>query len=445
MFSSSKEETTMDTVKVETIGREIIKPSIPTPNDLRTLQLSFMDQIIAPVYAVAFLFYTKDDLISQEQASQTLKTSLSETLTKFHPFAGRVNGFTIDSSDEGAVFVDARVDCTLSNFLRDPDMKSLQKLLPVEAAETNSAWPLLLVQATYFKCGGMAIGIGICHKLGDAAALSYFIQFWAATARGESDSVANPDFVFTKLYPPANEIIKIAGEDQLGKRKSVTKRFVFVASKIEELKKKVASDAVPRPTRVQSLTSLIWKCVVAASTDTIREKVLYQANNLRSKIPTLLSENLMGNPLYSTLTLNGKGQMESVEIVKELQKRNEELSHLIQHKEGSSGSSGLTVGSKLLGAMADTKFSYELYDMHVVTSWCKIPLYKTCFGWGFPVWFPGNVSPILENVTVLIDSKDGQGVEAWVTLPQEEMLRFEQSTELLYFASPNPRYLLSKM
>ncbi|XP_010514622.1 PREDICTED: BAHD acyltransferase At5g47980-like [Camelina sativa] len=427
----------MDTVTVETIGREIIKPSTPTPNDLRTLQLSIMDLLMPPVYAVAFLFYTKDDLISQEQTSQTLKTSLSKTLTKFHPFAGRVNGVTIDSTDEGAVFVDARVDCPLSDFLRSPDTKSLQQLLPVDA-EPIPTWPLLLVQATYFKCGGMAIGICIAHKLADAASLSTFIQSWAATARGESDSAANPDFDSTKLYPPANEAIKIPGEDQQGKRTSVTKRFVFVASKIEELRNKVASDAVPRPTRVQSLTSLIWKCVVAASTDTVREKVLYQANNLRSKIPTLLSENLMGNPLYSTLTLNGKG-MESVEIVKELQKRNEELSHLIQHEEGSSG---LTISLKLLGAMADTKFSYELYDMHVVSSWCKIPLYKACFGWGLPVWVTGNVSPILDNVTVLIDSKDGQGVEAWVTLPQEEMLLFEQSTELLDFASPNPSVLI---
>ncbi|EOA24070.1 hypothetical protein CARUB_v10017289mg [Capsella rubella] len=434
----------MVTLKVETIVREIIKPSTPTPNDLPTLQLSFMDVIIAPVYAVTYLFYTKDDLISQEQTSQTLKTSLSKTLTKFHPFAGRVNGVTIESTDEGAVFVEARADsCTLSSYMRAPDMKSLQQFLPVEAAKTNSTWPLLLAQATYFKCGGLAIGVGMCHKLGDAAALSYFIQSWAATARGESDSLANPDFSFTKIYPPATGAIHIPGEDRLGKRQSVTKRFVFVGSKVEELKKKVASDAVPRPSRVQSLTSLIWKCVVAASTDTVREKVLYQANNLRAKIPTLLSENLMGNPLYSTLTLNGKaGQMETVQIVKELQKRSEELSPLIQHEEGSSG---LTIGLKLLKASADTKFSYELYDMHVVTSWCKMPLYKTCFGWGLPVWFVGNVSPVLENVTVLIDTKDGQGVEAWVTLPEDEMVRFEQNKELLYFASPNPRYLLSKM
>ncbi|XP_006291004.2 BAHD acyltransferase BIA1 [Capsella rubella] len=430
----------METVKVETIGKEIIKPSKPSSNDVPTLQLSIMDQLIPQVYAVAFLFYTKDDLISQEQTSQTLKTSLSETLTKFHPFAGRVNGVTIDSTDEGAVFVDSRVDdCLLSDFLRSPDTKSLQQLLPVNAAEPIPTWPLLLVQATYFKCGGMAIGVCMSHKLGDAVSISNFIQAWAATARGEGDSVVSPEFGSTKIYPPASGAIQVPGEDQLGKRTSITKRFVFVASKIEELRNKVASDAVPRPTRVQSLTSLIWKCVVASSTDTTREKALYQANNLRPKIPAVLSENLIGNPLFSTLTLNGKDNLETVQIVKELKKRSEEVSHLVQYEEGSAS---MTIGLKLLGAMAETKFSYEVYDTHVVSSWCRVALYKACFGWGSPVWVTGNVSPILDNVTVLVDSKDGQGVEAWVTLAEDEMLLFEQNTELLAFASPNPSVLI---
>lgn len=428
----------METVKVETIGKEIIKPSTSTPNDLRTLQLSIMDHLMPPVYTVAFLFYTKDDLISQEQTSQTLKTSLSETLTKFHPFAGRLNGVTIDSNDEGAVFVEARVNCALSDFLRSPDTKSLQQLLPADA-EPTPTWPLLLVQATYFQCGGMSIGICISHKLADAASLSIFIQAWAATARGESDSVASPDFASTKLYPPANEAMKLPGEDQAGKRTNVTKRFVFVASKIEELRSKVVSDEVPRPTRVQSVTSLIWKCIVTTSTDTIREKVLVQPVNLRSKIPSHLSENQIGNLLFSTITFNEKGNMEIVEIVKELQKRAEELSRLIQLEEGSSS---VTIGSKLIGKLMDSQYSYEAYDIHAVTSWCRIPLYKACFGWGSPVWVTGNVSPVVNNVTVLIDSNDGQGIEAWVTLPQEDMSLFEQSTELLAFASPNPSVLI---
>ncbi|ESQ55991.1 hypothetical protein EUTSA_v10027368mg [Eutrema salsugineum] len=426
----------METMKVETISQEIIKPS--APNDLRTLQLSMVDHLMPPVYTVAFLFYTKDDSISsQEHTSHKLKNSLSQTLTRFHPFAGRIRGVNVDCNNEGALFVDARVDnCSLSDFLRSPDFESLQHFLPLDAVATPT-WPLLLVKATYFQCGGMAIGISISHKLADAASLSTFIRAWATTARGESDSVASPEFAATKLYPPANEAFKVPVEDQAGKRKSVTKRFVFVASKVEELKSKAASvDAVPRPTRVQSVTSLLWRCVVAASPDTTREKVLVQPANLRSKIPSLLSENLIGNLMFSTMTLNGSGkdEVEIVEAVKELKKRADELALLVQDEEGSS----MTIGLKLVGQMMDSysKLSYETHEPYTVSSWCKLQLYDSSFGWGSPVWVAGNVFPALDNVSVLIDAKDGEGIEAWVTLHEEDMSLFEQNQELHAFASP---------
>ncbi|ONI30186.1 hypothetical protein PRUPE_1G235900 [Prunus persica] len=44
-------------VEVEVISKEIIKPSSPTPDHLRYLQLSFLDQLAPPVYNPFVLFY----------------------------------------------------------------------------------------------------------------------------------------------------------------------------------------------------------------------------------------------------------------------------------------------------------------------------------------------------------------------------------------------------
>ncbi|KAG7627089.1 Transferase [Arabidopsis thaliana x Arabidopsis arenosa] len=359
----------METMKVETIAKEIIKPSSTTPNDLQTLQLSIYDHILPPVYTVAFLFYTKDDLISPEQSSHKLKTSLAETLTKFYPLAGRIKGVTIDCNDEGAVFVDARVNnYPLSDFLRSPDFKTLQQLLPLDVIddpyEAATTWPLLLVKATYFPCGGMAIGLCITHKIADATSISTFIQSWAAMARGEAgDIVADPVFAAANFYPPANELFKFPVDENANKISQITKRFVFSASKLEELRTKAASeDFVGRPTRVESVTALLWKAFVAAA-----------SSNTNA---------------------------------------------------------------------CDMKLSYETHEPYTVSSWCKLPLYEASFGWGSPVWIAGNVAPMLENVTMLIDSKDGQGIEAFVTLPEENMLSLEQNTELLAFASVNPSVLV---
>lgn len=123
--------------------------------------------------------------------------------------------------------------------------------------------------------------------------------------------------------------------------------------------------------------------------------------------------------MFSTMTFNGKGEVEIVKAVKELRKRGGELALLVQDEEGSS----ITIGSKLVGQMMDSnsKLSYDTHEPHTMSSWCKMQLYDANFGWGSPVWVAGNVVKALDNVTVLIDSKDGEGIEAWVTLYQEDM------------------------
>ncbi|KAG2239173.1 hypothetical protein Bca4012_023939 [Brassica carinata] len=444
----------METMKVKTTSKEIIKPSSTSPNDLQTLQLSIYDHFLPPIYTVAYLFYTKDDelMISPDHTSHKLKTSLSETLTKLYPLAGRINGVTVDCNDEGAVFVEARVDnCSLSGFLASPDLKAIQQqLLPLDAVvnphEAASTWPLLLVKATYFQCGGMAIGVCITHKIADAASISTFVRTWSAEARGEAgNTVMVPKFASANFYPPANDTYKLPVDEKANKRSSVTKRFVFSAAKLEELRTKATSpeSAVDRPTRVESVTALLWKCFVAASSsETCDRKVLIQLADLRSRLPSLLPESLIGNVMFSSVVLS-TGQGEEVKIeeaIRGLRKKREELGAMIQGEDGSSS----MIGSKLANLMlADySRMSYETHEPYTVSSWCKLPLYEASFGWGHPVWVVGNVAPTFENIAMLIDSKDGRGIEAFVTLPEENMSSLEQNTELLAFASLNPRVLV---
>ncbi|KAJ0236622.1 HSR201-like protein [Hirschfeldia incana] len=444
----------MGTMKVETTSKEIIKPSSTTPNDLRTLQLSIYDHFLPPIYTVAYLFYTKDELmISPQHTSRKLKTSLSQTLTKLYPLAGRINGVTVDCNDEGAVFVDARVDnCSLSGFLASPDLKALQQLLPLDALDQNpceaaSTWPLLLVKATYFHCGGMAIGVCITHKIADAASMSTFVRTWSAEARGEAaNSVVVPEFAAANFYPPANETYKLPVDEKAKKRSSITKRFVFSASKLEELRTKATTspESSDRPTRVDSVTALLWKCFVAASSsETCDRKVLIQLADLRSRLPSLLPESLIGNVMFSSVVLT-TGQGEEVKIeeaTRDLRKKREELRAMIQEGDGSSS---MMIGSKLANLMLSNyaRMSYETHEPYTVSSWCKLPLYEASFGWGYPVWVVGNVAPTFENIAMLIDSKDGRGIEAFVTLPEENMSSLEQNTELLAFASLNPCVLV---
>lgn len=102
-------------IEVETLAREIIKPSSPTPHHLRNLKLSLLDQIIPVEYTAVILFYRgNDDTHHHSHISQQLKQSLSEILKIYYPFAGIIKDhILIECKDNGVEYVEAQTNCLL--------------------------------------------------------------------------------------------------------------------------------------------------------------------------------------------------------------------------------------------------------------------------------------------------------------------------------------------
>ena len=78
-------------LEVELISKEIVKPSSPTPDQLRRYQLSFIDQLTPPLYNPLVFFYPEicDTQANKTKTSDQLKLSISNALTYFYPLAGR--------------------------------------------------------------------------------------------------------------------------------------------------------------------------------------------------------------------------------------------------------------------------------------------------------------------------------------------------------------------
>lgn len=72
---------------------------------------------------------------------QLLKQSLLETLARFHQFAGKLNddNLSVDCKDKGIYFVESRVDSPLNEFLNQPDLFLINKLLRSEAGEHSGS------------------------------------------------------------------------------------------------------------------------------------------------------------------------------------------------------------------------------------------------------------------------------------------------------------------
>ncbi|CAL5390466.1 unnamed protein product [Camellia sinensis] len=269
-------------MKVEVIARETIKPSCPTPTHLQSFKLSLLDQVAFHFPNKFVLFYAAEAEVdpalsnyksvfeseseynsTSDERSQRLKKSLSLVLTRFYPLAGRIKDhLTVDCNDAGAEYVEALANCTLSDLLQHPDPKTLGHF-----CATNRT-PFLVVQATFLKCGGMALGISISHKITDAATFSSFIKAWADTALLESP-VLPPDFTanssrFAPMTTEEEISMKPINFNKL-RFDGIPRGYVFVSSKISSLKAKATSASVPNPTRVETVSALIWKCLMATA------------------------------------------------------------------------------------------------------------------------------------------------------------------------------------
>ncbi|KAL6283244.1 hypothetical protein ACE6H2_014173 [Prunus campanulata] len=439
-------------IKVEVIRKETIKPSSPTPHHLRTSSLSVFDQLQPEAYLPLLLFYPNnisDDVVNNidrnslfAERSKLLKTSLSEALTQFYPFAGEFKyNVSISCNDRGAGFIESQLNCPIRKVLEKPDFGILEQLIPTAIKSKQAeAGHLLLVQVNLFECGGLTIGVSISHKVADASMLSTFIKSWATIALGSastaSDQVLLPAGfgVAATLFPPQDVFNSPQPIMELIKDNCITKRFVFDASKIAALKSKAASAAVPNPTRVEVVSALIWKCALQASRSNlgfIKPSSWTHAVNVRKISGLAMAVNILQGNFVSFFTaMTTESEMELESLVEKLRKGIEEFKE--KYANGFSGEDAFQNIEGLKNLIM--KDSIETYGC---TSWCGFSFYETDFGWGKPSWLSFSSSES-KNTTLLMDMSDGVGIEALLSLEEEHMAIIERNEDLLAYASLNP-------
>lgn len=431
--------------EAEILSRVSIKPSSPTPPHLKYYKLSLLDQISPVEYAPILFFYAasgeneKDRRAKAAHISQRLKKSLSETLTKFYPFAGIIKGnSSIECNDNGAEYVEARANCCLSDILQNPDQKLLREFLPIEVESTKAAaGPLLLVQATFFKCGGMVLGNCFSHMVADGSTISTFILSWTGTATQSKEAAAvQPKYVTSSVFPADESLIPNIEQPSSD---NVTKRFVFDAAKIAKLRTKVASESVPKPTCVEAVSAMIWKCSTNASRSIRgfpRPSLLWQTMNMRRVIKPPLPDNCVGNIVGYFPAQTTEKDIVLQDLVRELREGKEDfrkngLKTIIESK---SLDTIPGVGNKLE--------ERDDIDVYFYSSVSRFPIYHVDFGWGKPVWVT-MPNYMFKNVVMLLGTRDGAGIEALVTLSVEDMELFERDKDLLEFAALNPSIYIS--
>ena len=439
-------------VEVTIISKETIKPSSPTLH-LKPYKLSLLDQVTPTTYAPTVFFYPMTDHfnLNVSQIIAQHKKSLSDTLSIFYPFSGRLkDNLFIHEFDMGVPYLEARVNCCMSEFLEHQETELLNLFLPyhVFRKETDTSLALMAVQMNLFVCGGIAIGVSCSHKLVDGITASSFFHSWAATSIGSLEKVIHPNFTDgSSLFPPRDSLPQkyLATMDNLWFKEGVyvTRRFVFDNKAIATLRAKAKSERVPKPTRIEALTGFIWKHCMEASkaikSGSNRISILVQAVNLRPRMKSHLSDSSFGNqfwwaPAAAELGVEERELYELVDQVKEAIAGFDG-----DCTEGLQGDEGLSAFSGYFDQLEDM-FSVEIKpDVCAFTCWIRL-FNDIDFGWGKPFWVGcnGKVGPAFRNLIIFNETPWGNGIEAWVTMDEKELAILENDSEFLAFASSNP-------
>ncbi|CAM8942221.1 unnamed protein product [Rhodiola kirilowii] len=413
----------MDDV-IQLISTEVIKPSPATtsPSSTQTLKrfklggASLHQSLICAStlsYVPLTLFYPAKPRalfnVGLERA-QVLKQSLGQTLTKFYPLAGKIRlGLKDDicvyvefDDDSGACYKEARVRCHMSRFLKRPDYKLMDGFLPIGDNEDDEGFHVAKTQVNIFECGGIAVSVLISQFVNEVVSLSDFLKDWAGGTKGfccRNGQALRVDLGFNELDLMQRRLFNKG-------KQAVSGRFIFDSEAIASLKAITVSSRVPNPTTIEAVSSLIWKCTM----DSLRTK-----SGLESKACALL---LSTKARRTVMALCGDESKTDLD----------DLVHRLRGAITEGGNSWL---------------EYESEDMDnlICYGWCASGIYEVDFGWGRPAWVTSTGSSLSNisghqflNSVMLVETRWGDGIEAWVTLDEKSMVDLVRNQELLTFS-----------
>ncbi|KAL3812777.1 hypothetical protein ACJIZ3_014045 [Penstemon smallii] len=405
---------------VNIVTTEMIKPPYPTPLHLKNLNLSFLDQNAPSFYFHVILYYEayplNDGSHNYAETSLKLKQSLSEALVTYYPLAGRIRDTCwVDCNDAGAEYLEARFpDIQLSDVIEKSEPERLNKYVPM-VPRGGEDIPLS-VQVNFFGCGGAAVGLCISHKVTDAT---------------------------FHLFPPP---LPGAMPENI-----VTKRYVFDEAKLVTLKNfaMVGPYKEFNPTRVEAVTAFIWKSFIDAVINRDKNKaknILFAATHamdIRSRASPPFPPYYFGNACAQATALMEKetdsrkeeGGFTYHDLAVKMRDaiRKVDVDYMKRMEDGDNFLKYLSTSEVNDPCFKDGRTTIEIC---MFSSWSRLPLYDVAdYGWGKPVWVSTIAVPV-KNMIVLLGTKTGNGIEAWVNMPKEDIALIDTNYHLISSMMP---------
>ncbi|KAL6525381.1 hypothetical protein OROHE_015688 [Orobanche hederae] len=427
----------------------IVRPAEPTPEE--TMYLNACDQIKDILHTPTVYFYKRSAALDAGDAVSRLKESLSKALVLFYPLAGRLSwvpegGSRVElrCNGKGVHIFEADTEAAVEDYGDFTPTPAIQELIPsVDYTTPIDEIPLVIVQLTRFRCGGVSIGLGISHVMADGPSALHFVDEWAKIARGsgplvppfldrkvlETEKLLNSAFDPSVLRPPPT---LIGQDDKLAqKMKPITVAFLNLTKlQIEKLRNKASLEFAAAGgrgySRFEAVAAHIWRSTSKARGHVAEQQTsLHFVADFRNKMKPPLPKNYFGNALIRVEATDKSGNLLSSSIGTACKKIRDAVEKVTDDSVRSylDFLKGLPdVGRfRTLDNSGRPKGDFYGNPNLAIISWTALPLYGADFGWGKEIHMgPGSMG--FDGKTFIIPSHDGDGsfnIAIWL---QEEYM-----------------------
>ncbi|KAI5337645.1 hypothetical protein L3X38_016916 [Prunus dulcis] len=416
-----------------------------------SLWLSNSDLAFTPFHTSSVYFYRPSGELNFFDR-RVLKQALSKVLVPFYPMAGRFklndqNGRgEIDCNAEGVLFVVAESNFVVDAFGDFAPTSDFLKLIPaVDYSVGISSCPLLVLQVTYFKCGGVSLAVGVDHRIADGASSLHFVNTWSDIARDDLSNI-KPPFMNRMLlcardppqpafphveYQPFPQM-KLASDHLESTSNTTASIFRFTREQLNILKANSAEDDggninTIKYSTFEVLAGHIWRCACKARKlpDDQDTKVLIPIDG-RSRLQPPLPPGFFGNVIFRATHIAAAGDLQSkptwyaascvhnalVQIDDDYLRS--AVDYLELHRP--------CVSPLVMGAL-----SIRCPNLRI-NSWVRLPIHDADFGWGRPIFMgPGT---LFDGMALLLPSATNDGsLSLMISLHSEHLKSF---SKLLY-------------
>ncbi|XP_030470953.1 shikimate O-hydroxycinnamoyltransferase-like [Syzygium oleosum] len=426
-------------------GSAMVRPAGETPT--HALWNSNVDLVVPSMHTPSVYFYRPNgspDFFDPK----VLKEGLSKALVPFYPMAGRLRRdedgrIEIDCNAEGVLFVEAETNSVVDDFGDFAPTLELRKLIPVvDYSAGLSSYPLLVLQVTYFKCGGVSLGVGMQHHTADGFSGLHFVNTWSDMARGLD--LTSPPFIDRTLLrardppqpqfkhieyqaPPALKALP-SQTTKSGAESTAIAIFKMTRDQLNKLKGKSKEDGnTVNYSSYEMLAGHVWRCACQArELADDQESKLYIATDGRSRLNPPVPSGYFGNVIFTTTPLAVAGDLQSKPTWYAASRIHDALGRM-DNDYLRSALDYLELQPDL-SALVRGAHTFRCPNLGI-TSWVRLPIHDADFGWGRPIFMgPGGIA--YEGLSFILPSPTNDGsLSVAISLQTEHMKVFEK---LLY-------------